>query len=87
MVGISGSDNKDSVLTTLTLVIRHPCAGGEENWITDAAGMITRSNREKINQICQRLFEKYGVESAVLTVDDVHGHSVEELHDFFTELF
>ena len=47
------------------------------------------SSKRQINQICDQLYRRYGIETAVVFVDHLSTYDIrtEALHDFFTDLF
>eukprot|EP01052_Picozoa_sp_SAG31_P028522 SAG31_NODE_2760_length_5133_cov_12.708582_4_plen_346_part_00 len=75
-----------SVVSVCEVVNPKQC-GRPDNWVADAAKIIQQQQRMEINRVCERLFSRYGVETAIVTLDDVRGHTVDDLRDFFTDLF
>ena len=47
---------------------------GAGNWVSDEQGMMSPSGRvDEVNGIAQDLFDRYGIETAVVTLQDVEG--------------
>jgi len=66
--------------------VADPKTFARTNWISDACKLLSPIQANEINAICHRLFSKYGVEIAVVTVDTAPGGPM-NLRPFFTELF
>ncbi len=58
---------------------------GPANWVSDGAKMLSAAERQQVNGVCQRLFDKYGVEVAVVTLNDIR--ALQTPREFFTQVF
>jgi hypothetical protein len=66
--------------------VMDPKIYGAGNWVSDACNLFERHEVAEINGVCQRLFEQYGIETAVVTVKWAPGGKM-GLRPFFTDLF
>ena len=64
-----------------------PAGHGPANWVSDGAKMLSAAERQQVNGVCQRLFDKYGVEVAVVTLNDIRALQPTKFRGFFTQVF
>jgi hypothetical protein len=81
------SANFKGIVASVSEVTNPKICGAADNWVSDEASMLLSSDITTINEVANRLHQRYGMEVAVVTLTDTTGYEDGDIHGFFTELF